>query len=100
MDDEVVDAAEKSLGGAVTPGFTAQGTDHGDGLEGKLVKAGGDIAPARLARDHEGLAIRWSLKHGDSIGKYKTKSKVDKDRDQGTEGTEGEKAVTRTQLAY
>jgi hypothetical protein len=79
--DEVVDAAKKGLGGAVAAGLAAQGADHGDGLEGELVKSGGDIAPARLARDHEGLAIRWSLEHGDSIGEYKAKSKVDKGRD-------------------
>jgi len=76
VDDKVVDAAKESLRGAVATGLTAQRADHGDGLEGKLVKAGGDIAPARLARDHEVLAIRWSLEHGDSIGEYKTKSKV------------------------
>jgi hypothetical protein len=80
VDDKVVDAAKKGLGGAVAAGLTAQGADHGDGLEGELAKAGGDIAPARLARDHEGLAIRWSLEHGDSIGEHKAKSKVDKDR--------------------
>jgi hypothetical protein len=97
--DEGVDAAKEGLGGAVAPGLSAQGTDHGDGLEWELVKAGGDIAPARLARDHESLAIRWSLEHGDSIGEYKTKVKWIKAglRDQ---GAEGEKAATRTQLAY
>jgi hypothetical protein len=81
MHDEVVDTAKKGLGGAVAAGLTAQGADHGDELEGKLVKAGGDIAPPRLARDHEGFAIRWSLEHGDSLGEYKAKSKVDKGRD-------------------
>jgi len=65
MHHQVVDAAEKGLGGAVAAGLTAQGAGHGEGLEGKLVAAGGDIAPARLARDHEGLAIRWSLEHGE-----------------------------------
>jgi hypothetical protein len=74
--DEVVDAAKKSLRGAVAAELAAQGADHGDGLEGEFVKAGGDIAPTRLARDHEGLAIRWSLEHGDSIGEDKAKNKV------------------------
>jgi hypothetical protein len=78
---ERVGAAKKGLGRAVAAGLTAQGADHGDGLEGKLIKAGGDIAPARLARDHEGFAMRQPLEHGDSIGEYKAKSKVDKCRD-------------------
>jgi len=78
MDDKLVDAAKKVLGGAVATELTAQGTDHGDGLEGKFVKARGDIAPARLARDHEGLSIRWPLEHGDSIDEDKAKNKVEK----------------------
>jgi hypothetical protein len=75
VDDERVDAAKKGLGGAVAAGLPAQGADHGDGLKGKLVQAGGDIAPARFARDYEGLAKRRSLKHGDSIGEDKAKVK-------------------------
>jgi hypothetical protein len=80
MHYEGVGAAKKGLGGAVAAGFTAQRADDGDGLERELIKSGGDIAPARLARDHEGFAISRALEHGDSIGEYKAKSKVDKNR--------------------
>jgi hypothetical protein len=80
VDNESVYATEKGLGGAIAACLAAQGADHGDGLERELIEASRDVAPARLARDHEGLAIRRSLKHGRSIGEYKAKSPVDKDR--------------------
>ena len=52
----MVRLSEENFGGQVPQQFATEGALNGDGLERKLLQAGGHIAAAPLAGDDEGFA--------------------------------------------
>jgi hypothetical protein len=73
---QVVDSAEKHLGGQIAALFTTKGAGHVDGLEGKLPNSRWDVAAAALAGDDKELAIRWSLEHANHDRRISSESRL------------------------
>jgi hypothetical protein len=65
---EILWSPEEDLRWKVSPQFPAETALNGNGLKGKLLYAGWNVAAASLAFHHEGLPNSEHLEHASMIG--------------------------------
>jgi hypothetical protein len=70
---ESIRSPEEDLRRQVPAQLAAEGALDGDGLKGEFPQAGGNVAAAPFAGDHEGFAISGYREHASIIGEYKEK---------------------------